>query len=215
MYNLQWDWVVKAFNYAGIASKKKTHVGWSLGAKTAELKGISEDQIRRAGRWNQEQMIGCYLNSLPRKFMRTMAGHSAQKGCFELRWAGVALPASLLGMIWPGLDAWKDRIGLGPGQINDFAAMGLTNLLFYLREVVLQDSVVLKRQFPGSAVWNHPVFQHTDYAQFEQQILALTDEGERPSQLALLAQAMPVLTDYLKAINARNEVRIADLVQEV
>jgi len=70
-YNSQRDWVVKAFAYAGIASKKKTHIGRSSGAKTAELKGVSEDQIRRAGRWNQEQMIGCYLNSLPRKFMRS------------------------------------------------------------------------------------------------------------------------------------------------
>ena len=50
----------------------------------AELKGASEDQIRRAGRWNQEQMVGCYLNSLPRKFMRIMAGHPPQMGCFEV-----------------------------------------------------------------------------------------------------------------------------------
>jgi hypothetical protein len=214
-YNSQRDWVVKAFEYAGIASKKKTHIGRSSGAKTAELKGISEDQIRRAGRWNQEQMIGCYLNSLPREFMRTMAGHSPQRGCFELRRAGVAPPASLLAMIWPKLDAWRDRFGLQPDQINDLAAMGLTNLLFYLREVILQDSVFLKRQFPRSPVWNHPVFQHKDYTLFEQQVLLLIDEGERPSQLALLAQAMPVLADYLKAIDARNEVRIADVLKEV
>ncbi|KJZ69364.1 hypothetical protein HIM_11246 [Hirsutella minnesotensis 3608] len=58
-YNSQRDWVVKAFAYAGITSQKKTHVGRSSGARTAELKGISEDQIRRAGRWNQEQMVGC------------------------------------------------------------------------------------------------------------------------------------------------------------
>ena len=93
--------------------------------------------------------------------------------------------------------------------------MGLTNLLFYLREVILQDSVFLKRQFPRSPIWNHPVFQHKDYMLFEQQALLLIDEGERPSQLALLAQAMPVLADYLKAIDARNEVRIADVLKEV
>jgi Centromere DNA-binding protein complex CBF3 subunit, domain 2 len=73
-------------------------------AKTAELKSISEDQIRRAGRWNQEQMVGCYLNSLPRKFMCTMACHLAQMGCFEIRKASVAPPDELLSMIWPDLD---------------------------------------------------------------------------------------------------------------
>jgi hypothetical protein len=47
-------------------------------------------------------------------------------------------------MIWPQLDAWKDHFGPQEGQINDLAAMGLTNLLFYLQEVILQDSVVLR-----------------------------------------------------------------------
>jgi len=79
-YNSQREWVMRAFGYAGIFSQKKTHTGRSSGAKMAELKGISEDQIRRAGRWNQEQMVGCYLNSLPRKFMRVMAGHPPQSG---------------------------------------------------------------------------------------------------------------------------------------
>jgi len=74
---MQLDWVNKTFGYAGINSRKKTHVGRSSGAKLAELEGISEDQIRRACRCNQEQMVGCYLNSLPREFMRVMAGYPA------------------------------------------------------------------------------------------------------------------------------------------
>ncbi len=152
LYYSQYEWAARAFKYVGIFSQKKTHIGRSAGAKMAELKGISEDQIRRAGRWNQEQMVGCYLNSLPRKYMRTMAGHPAQMGCFEIGRAAVTPPDTLLSMIWPELDAWKDRFGPQQGQINDLAAMGLTNLLFYLREVVLQDSVALRLQFP-----QHPV----------------------------------------------------------
>ena len=49
----------------------------------------------------------------------------------------MAPPSVLLSMIWPQLDDWKGRFGLQPGQVNDLAAMGVTNLLFYLREVVL------------------------------------------------------------------------------
>jgi hypothetical protein len=210
-YYSQRDWVVKAFGYAGVTSQKKTHVGRSSGAKTAELKGVSEDQIRRAGRWNQEQMVGCYLNALPRKFMRTMAGHPSQMGCFKIRRARVAPPEALLSMIWPKLDGWKDRFGPGSDQVNDLAAMGLTNLLFYLREVVLQDSVFLMRQFPDSPVWNHPVFQHEAYQPFAQQVSAFAQEEEQPSQLAVLVQAMPVLADYLKSIDSRNEARAAEL----
>ena len=144
-YNSQRDWVIKAFAYAGIRSNKKTHVGRSSGAKTAELKGVSKAQIRRAGRWNQEQMVGCYLNSLPRKFMRIMAGHPAQMGGFEIRRSRTPPPDSLLTLIWPELNQWADKFGPGPEQINDLAAAGFISLLFYLREVILEDSVPLMR----------------------------------------------------------------------
>ena len=60
-YNSQRDWVAKAFQYVGISSNKKTYIGRSSAAQMAELKGVGQYQIRRAGRWNQEQMVGCYL----------------------------------------------------------------------------------------------------------------------------------------------------------
>lgn len=65
--------------------------------------------------------LSCYLNSLPRKFMRTMAGHTSQMGFFEIHRARVAPPDVLLSMIWPGLDIWKDRFGpqTEAGEIND------------------------------------------------------------------------------------------------
>lgn len=210
-YNSQQDWVVKAFGYAGVSSNKKTHVGRSSGAKTAELKGVSEAQIRRAGRWNQEQMIGCYLNSLPRKFMRTMAGHLASMGSFEIRRARVTPPESLQSMIWPDLDKWRDRFGPSPGQGDDLAAAGLVYLLLYFREVILQDSAVLMDRFPKSPIWNHPVFQHPDYRLFAQEVSAYIEEDEQPSQLTLLTQAVPALTDYLQSSEARGEARIAEL----
>lgn len=94
-YNTQRDWVIKAFTYVGVTSQKRP-IGRSSGAKTVELEGVSEDQIRHAGRWNQEQIAGCYLNSLLRKFMRTMAGRPIQIGCFEIRRAAIKPPEALL-----------------------------------------------------------------------------------------------------------------------
>jgi len=210
-YNSQRDWVVKAFAYAGIQSNKKTYIGRSSGAKMAELKGVSEAQIRRAGRWNQEQMVGCYLNSLPWKFMRTMAGHPAQIGGFEIRRSRIPPPDSLLTLIWPDLNQWAGTFGPGPEQVNDLSAAGFTGLLFYLREVILEDSVPLMRQFPESTVWSHPVFQHEDYRPYADRVAAIIEEGERPSQLAVLSAALPVLTDFLKTAEARNEAQIFQL----
>jgi hypothetical protein len=49
-YDTQLDWINKIFAGANVASLKKTHAGRSQGAKHAELKGVNEGQIRRAGR---------------------------------------------------------------------------------------------------------------------------------------------------------------------
>jgi hypothetical protein len=103
-YNAQRNWIAKAFALIGLNSTKKTHLFRAIGAKLAELKGVSEDQISRAGRWTLSQMIGCYLNCLPHNFMRRMGGHPDQKGCFEIRRAAVIPPDELLMMIWPELD---------------------------------------------------------------------------------------------------------------
>jgi len=144
--------------------------------------------------------------------MRIMAGHPAQMGCFEIRRASVVPPDELLSMIWPELDAWKDRFGLEPGQINDLAVAGLTNLLLYLREVILQDSVTLRKRFPKSLVWNHAVFQHKAYEQFAERMKAVVgDDEERPSQHAILLQAMPALADCLSSMDANIKGIQADM----
>jgi hypothetical protein len=208
-YTSQREWASKAFEQVGVFSTKTTHIGRPSAAKLAELVGVSEEQIRRAGRWNQDQMLGCYLNSLPREFMRKMAGHPAQPGCFEIRRAQATPPAALCSLIWPELDAWRDRFGPNPGQINDLAAAGFTDLLFYLREVVLQDSVALRPLFPHNAVWTHPAFQHKAYGQYAQKVLPLLSETE--SELSLLYRALPQLIDHLKSMEARDIQRTAEL----
>ena len=69
----------------------------------------------------------------------------------------------------------------------------------------------LMRQFPESAVWSHPVFQHEDHGPYAHRVAALIEECEQPSQLAVLTQALPVLTAYLKTAEAWNEAQIAEL----
>lgn len=86
------------FTGAGVASLKKTHAGRPQSAKHAELNGVNEGQIRRAGRWNHNALTNCYLTHLPRKFMRSMAGFppSLQSAYFLSR-AGVAAAVSRAG----------------------------------------------------------------------------------------------------------------------
>ena len=206
-YNTQRSWVSRAFDFAGVVSAKKTHAGRSSGAKTAELRGVSEAQIRRAGRWNPDQMVGYYLDALPRKFMRSIAGHPAQMGCFNLPRA-VPPPPALLSMIWPELDQWAD----GARKPKDLAGTGTVTLLAYLREVILQDSAFLIDRYPGSPVWSHPVFRHPEYRPFTRRVLARANGNEEPDRLTLLIQALLQFTEHLLTAEARHTAQLAEAI---
>lgn len=87
--------------------------------------------------------------------------------------------------------------------------------LLYLREVILQDSVAMRRQFPSHPVWDHPAFQHPAYAAFAQDVDASLDPEAAPSRLSVLYQAIPLLADQLQALEARNEQRVEELKQSI
>jgi hypothetical protein len=59
-YRTQFDWNKRMFQGVGIHSKEKTHSARKQSARHAELGGVSESQIRRAGRWNTDAMTGLY-----------------------------------------------------------------------------------------------------------------------------------------------------------
>jgi hypothetical protein len=65
--------------------------------------------------------------------------------------------------------------------------------------------------FLGHPVWHHPVFTHPAYIAFTQKVEACMQEGEGPNRLSLLDQAMPLLADHLRAIEARSEQRAREL----
>ena len=62
-------------------------------------------------------------------------------------------------------------------------------------------------------MWDHPVFRHAAYNAFAQRVRAHTGDGQPPSQLALLRQAMPVLTDFLQSLEARSDARASRVEQ--
>jgi hypothetical protein len=61
------------FQGVGIHSKEKTHSARKQSVRHAELDGVKETQIRRAGRWNTDAMTGACLSYLPRAFIRSIA----------------------------------------------------------------------------------------------------------------------------------------------
>ncbi|EAS32210.3 uncharacterized protein CIMG_13776 [Coccidioides immitis RS] len=106
-YETQLDWIRRIYSGTGLSGLKKTHAGRAAGARHAEQVGVSEGQIRRAGRWNSDALSQCYLTNIPRKFVRAMAGFDSRTpGNFYLPRARVPVPESLERAVWPWVDDW-------------------------------------------------------------------------------------------------------------
>ena len=166
-------------------------------------RGVIPEQIGHAGRWgNRGQMEGCYLTNLPMIFMRRMAGHPEQQGCFEIQRDTIQPPAELMSMIWPELDKWSPEALV---EVDDLAAEGFCELLRHLRVVILQDSVALREAFPAHPIWDHPVFHHAAYQSFAAQMKEhgyLNEDGST-SYTTWLVQTVPEIADSLQSIKSQ------------
>jgi hypothetical protein len=174
-YPTQLDDVFRAFIAAGITSMKKTHAMRGCGARVAELHGVSEKQIQRAGRWDSSSLINAYLTGLPVKFLRVAAGFHATQGSYYLRRAALLPPASLQLQIWPWLEGWEERFNCrierkcwkegGLGE-DDLAGHNFVRLLKHLRVVLLQDLAVLQPRFPTLPLFTQPLFWQPEWQPF-------------------------------------------------
>jgi hypothetical protein len=101
-YNTQYTWVSNCFKANNVSSLKKIHTGRITGARNAETLGVSEEQIRRAGRWNSDAMSNCYLTNIPNQFVRAAAGFNLYTtGDYSIPRANVPVPEELIREIWP------------------------------------------------------------------------------------------------------------------
>jgi hypothetical protein len=153
-----------------IHSKEKTNSARKQSVRHTELDGAQETQIRRAGRWNTDAMMGAYLSYLPRAFIRSIAGFPKEGKGYFLSRAHETPPPALCSKIWPEADAWLERMeAYRPDRPDnkvvrlDLAGSGFLRLLCALRVILLQDSVVLRREFPRHPLWKDSLFSCKEY----------------------------------------------------
>lgn len=223
-YDTLLDWVNKMYAAAKIKSKSKVHGGRPGGATHAELVGVAEGQIRRGGRWNSDALSKCYLTQLPRKFLRGMAGFSPSiPGNFYLPRAKVQPPRSLEQALWPWVDEWlawfdsnleaddtDDDTAEGEEEYEsyydddddtqDLAAQGFLRLLQQLRIILLQDSVIMRKEFPDHPMWTDPIFQRDDYLAFARDVELSLLDVEEPEEIQI-RKALPAIAERLSTIH--------------
>ncbi|ETI55557.1 hypothetical protein F443_01771 [Phytophthora nicotianae P1569] len=195
-YKVHREAITAALNHVGIRSKAKTHVGRGSGSRMADLGGASESQIRRLGRWNTQAMEKCYLTSLPREAMRTLAGFEPSRGNFFVARASVEPPRVLQSMIFPQVEKWQHAINDGKAE-QSIAAGGFLELLQYLRKVILQDAVFLQDFPPHHPVWQHDIFSSDEFMKFKGETRKTIYTMENPADQRL-QKAMPILKARLE-----------------
>jgi len=100
---------------------------------------------------------GCYGNGLSLPSMRAMAVFPSNEKGFFLPRGGLHPPVSLLQLVFPKLDEWYYRFKQGDGVDHNYALDGFLRLLFFFREFILQDSVLLMDEYPHT-VFQDPLF---------------------------------------------------------
>ena len=122
-------------------------------------------QIRRAGKWNDDVMSTTYLTSLPRNFIRTVAGHPNEGHYFVDR-AQIQPPVSLVSQVFPLVEQDLGRYNDGSYE-SSLSGQGFLRLMRYLKTVFLQDSVVLQQLWSQHPNFQAPLFKTAEYRTFE------------------------------------------------
>jgi hypothetical protein len=150
-------------------------------------------------------MTGCYLTSLPFEFMRSSAGFDPDwSGSYFLPRDTVKPPHALLRRIWPDLDTWKEVHDTASLAVEPNKAAGaFFELLSWLREVVLQDAVFLRKHYPRHPIFRDPVFRSREFAAFATHIEDACRTAEEDSYVATLDRAIPAVAEKLRSLQSQ------------
>lgn len=104
-------------------------------------------------------------------------------------------------LVFPDIEFWLEKFRNRDGSIQeDIAGPNFLTLLYELRVVFLQDSVVLKRKYPDYYLWSCDLFQSDLYKQFEAQVISVVEEEESTVHSSqMLQRAMPELVSSMEA----------------
>lgn len=148
-------------------------------------------------------MTGCYLTSLPFEFMRSSADFDPDwPGSYFIPRDTVKPPASLLRQLWPHLERWKAaHESDSPSVEHNMAAEAFLDLLGWLREVLLQDSVTLRKRFPSHPIFKDPVFHCAEYLDFAARVEVACANAEADTHVDAIERVIPAVADKLRTIH--------------
>jgi hypothetical protein len=158
-------------------------------------------------------MESCYLTTLPKEVVRALAGFNVAGGQFLLPRAECEVPEELARSVFPAIEGVQSQ--LDEGQVHDIAGQGFLRLLIYLREVILQDSVLLRREYPDHPLWNHELFKTPCYGTFARALESRLQTGVGDEMQSSVQAALPLLSSIVETGFASMGLRLAAIESAV
>lgn len=199
-YKTQYNAFKRALTACGVNISSVLHATRKSAPNIAEMDGSPEASTRRMGHWSHGTMESCYLTaSLPYETIRSLAGFNANGGSFYIGRGSIEPPEALRRKIFPDADKWMAMYE--SSQIDrDIAGGNFLKMLIYLRDVILQDSVALMREFPEYHIWKHEIFSSPEYLSFSHALRNSISESEKSNPVDnQLRNAMPKFHDMVSS----------------
>lgn len=195
------SWTRRTYEKCGIITSKASHAPRVASSQNADLAGVSEASIRRAGRWtNSDQLTGCYLTSLPREFMRATADFDPDwPGAYYIPRATVVPPPSLAAAVWPEVDSRRARLESKEVEQNK-AAGAFLELLDWLRLVLLQDAPFLMAAFPDHPIFECPIFHSLEFSVFAARVREASRGVQEDPRSVAIEKAIPAVSEKLRTL---------------
>ena len=82
---------------------------------------------------------------------------------------------------------------------HDLAGQGFLRLLRQLRVILLQDSVLMRQEFPDHPIWADPIFARDDYAAFAKDVKLSLLDVEEPEEIQI-RKTLPAIAERLSIL---------------
>ena len=214
LYAAQNQSLHRAFTEVGVKSSHTTHAGRGSGARIAELNGASLDMIRRMGRWDSGSLENSYLTHFNREAIRICNGFPGPIGSFWLPRAGVEPPLELQEQVFPEIEGWHVRLNDPDDAAYNSSGSALAFLYFMLklRKLLLQGSVLMRKEDPANSIFKHRIFQSDAYKDFEIDVLAHIETTPTPASM-ILRDTMSIIEQRLNEVLVEVKTTVAAVEQ--
>ena len=156
----------------------------------------------------------CYLNGLPQKAMRALAGLNPKSNISIINRATIEPDLEMQQMIFPTIEKWeKDMIdGINCEQTINLG--GFFKLMKYLRKVLIQDMVIIQDKFPNHPLSNHELFLSIEFQNYKKTSLLAMQNTPKPMENRLSFCNLRFIDIVPEIAEAMNQIKL-DLNEKV